>query len=451
MEQPTFYEWRKLSKSDGFVLIPPCLHLVHNKNMQKQLPKSCTNSLSSIAGLFGFLISLTFLKILGSPSLPYSVLAICLSTALPVVAFDTLVFKTHKRASSGLDFDKSATTNLNRVYTKVIGLIGTIGSLATLYWVFPEYHGDFYNPYWSFLKIVSIGFIILAPFYIWYVDKKMLDPKDGLHEAGLFFQGSFKGLDNRKLKQHTLGWLIKGFFLPLMVVYCTQNLSGFIKADFSSGNFLFYYHRIHDFIYLIDLVFVVIGYCLSLRLFDSHIRSSDGTMFGWTVAIFCYQPFWGQFSSLYLNYGGSKKWFHWFANGSFLFYLWGGLIIFLIGVYSLASVYFGVRFSNLTHRGVITNGPFRWTKHPAYVSKNLSWWLISMPFMWAGTWSSSIRQCLILLMLNFIYYLRAKTEEKHLSKDPIYVEYALAMNDVGIFSNLSKLLPFFHYKAPNAI
>ena len=39
------------------------------------------------------------------------------------------------------------------------------------------------------------------------------------------------------------------------------------------------------------------------------------------------------------------------------------------------------RFSNLTHRGIITNGPYRYSKHPAYLAKNLSWWLVSMPFM----------------------------------------------------------------------
>ena len=41
----------------------------------------------------------------------------------------------------------------------------------------------------------------------------------------------------------------------------------------------------------------------------------------------------------------------------------------------------GPRFSNLTHRGILTHGPYAWSKHPAYLSKNLFWWLSSLPFL----------------------------------------------------------------------
>ena len=42
---------------------------------------------------------------------------------------------------------------------------------------------------------------------------------------------------------------------------------------------------------------------------------------------------------------------------------------------------FGFRFSNLTHRGILTHGPYAWTKHPAYLSKNLFWWFAVLPFL----------------------------------------------------------------------
>ena len=38
---------------------------------------------------------------------------------------------------------------------------------------------------------------------------------------------------------------------------------------------------------------------------------------------------------------------------------------------------FSFRFSNLTHRGIITSGPYRFTKHPSYVSKNIAWSFVS--------------------------------------------------------------------------
>ncbi len=58
----------------------------------------------------------------------------------------------------------------------------------------------------------------------------------------------------------------------------------------------------------------------------------------------------------------------------------GAWLVFLTGVYAWATVAFGFRFSNLTDRGIITNGPYAWTKHPAYVSKNLFWWFAVLPF-----------------------------------------------------------------------
>ena len=86
-------------------------------------------------------------------------------------------------------------------------------------------------------------------------------------------------------------------------------------------------------------------------------------------------------------------------------------------------------------------------KHPAYISKNISWWLISIPFISYEGFDVAIKHSLLLLLLNVIYYLRAKTEERHLSLDPVYVQYATAMNERGIFKNIYRLLPFLKYDA----
>jgi hypothetical protein len=46
-----------------------------------------------------------------------------------------------------------------------------------------------------------------------------------------------------------------------------------------------------------------------------------------------------------------------------------------------------------------------------------------------------------------MYFMRAKTEERHLSRDPVYVEYALWMNDHGVLRFLNRV-PIFRYKPP---
>ena len=73
----------------------------------------------------------------------------------------------------------------------------------------------------------------------------------------------------------------------------------------------------------------------------------------------------------------------------------------MLSVYGWAALSFGIRFSNLTHRGIITSGPYRFTKHPAYVAKNISWWLISIPFLPAdGSPFTALQLCLGLAGIN---------------------------------------------------
>jgi protein-S-isoprenylcysteine O-methyltransferase Ste14 len=70
---------------------------------------------------------------------------------------------------------------------------------------------------------------------------------------------------------------------------------------------------------------------------------------------------------------------------------------------------------NLTYRGVITHGPYRLTRHPAYVAKNLFWWSVSLPFLSpTGSMVDCIRNTAILAMVSAVYWWRAKAEERHL-------------------------------------
>ena len=78
---------------------------------------------------------------------------------------------------------------------------------------------------------------------------------------------------------------------------------------------------------------------------------------------------------------------------------------------------------------------------PAYISKNLAWWMLSMPFMVSTNVQDSIRHSALLLFLNLIYFLRAKTEERHLSQDPVYCRYAEYIRLHGVFAFRKKEAP----------
>ena len=86
-------------------------------------------------------------------------------------------------------------------------------------------------------------------------------------------------------------------------------------------------------------------------------------------------------------------------------------------LYAASTAVFGLRFSNLTHRGILTRGPYAWIRHPAYLGKNLAWWAENL-----ANFASPI-QAFYLLACNAIYVLRALTEERHLRLDPDYRAY----------------------------
>jgi protein-S-isoprenylcysteine O-methyltransferase Ste14 len=101
------------------------------------------------------------------------------------------------------------------------------------------------------------------------------------------------------------------------------------------------------------------------------------------------------------------------------------VLVLLTGIYAWATVAFGIRFSNLTHRGILTHGPYAWSKHPAYLSKNLFWWIASTPFLaTTGNPVDMVRNTALLAIVSGVYYWRARTEERHLGADPVYRDYA---------------------------
>jgi hypothetical protein len=83
-------------------------------------------------------------------------------------------------------------------------------------------------------------------------------------------------------------------------------------------------------------------------------------MTGWMVCIMCYitTPFWGILVRNYLNYDDGYSWSAWLADAPLAATAWALAITALNVIYFWATASFGIRFSNLTHRGILTSsGP----------------------------------------------------------------------------------------------
>ena len=403
-------------------------------------PSSATHGAVGAVGLASFLLALAALR----TSYPFggnmvwSALFVMVVTAGGIFLADLGWRRVYRRSSTGMNFGHDD-PSWSRSLVKYIGFGGSLGFVGLLYWLFPEYHAVFYNRYYDLLKIILPVALVLGLPYIYLIDRHMPEPCDGSWQMGMLILGRWRAVDHRVLGHHLRGWLIKGFFLPLMFVAMCDGLGKFLSSDISQmATFKVWFDFLYDFLYFIDVGLVSMGYLMTFRLTDTHVRSAEPTMLGWAAALVCYEPFWSLFGRQYLAYDSGYTWGQWLWNNSVAYGIWGTAILVLVGVYVWATVAFGARFSNLTHRGIVTNGPYRWTKHPAYIAKNLSWWLIAIPFLSQGTATDALRQCLLLLGLNGLYVLRAKTEEWHLSRDPDYVRYARWIEDHGMFRFLRR-------------
>lgn len=338
-----------------------------------------------------------------------------------------------------------------RTMTKYAGVVATMAPLAFLYWLLPEYNRSFYDPFYYAVFNFGPWIALALAAYIPFVDAHMKRPHDGLWLAGALATGerkwaSLDGPEKHELQHHALGWVIKGFYMPMMFVYLGNTASGlaswnWLAAFESVGKFTAFFSKAT---LAIDLAFVTVGYGMTFRLVDSHIRTANPYAWGWVVTLALYQPFWSKLSERYFRYSDGQKWEDWIQDDTMLF-VWGLALVGTRVGWAWANTSFGLRFSNLTNRGIITHGAYRLTRHPSYLFKNTSWWLINMPFLsQVGHWTA-FKNSLLLLGVNGLYFLRAKAEEAHLAEDPKYVQYAEWMDQHGPLRFL-QFIPFVKFR-----
>lgn len=407
------------------------------------LPTSATPGITAVIGFVVYMCASAIGIRLASTETPVYLLMVgVLSTTwLAMALVDMASLQNRGWVTAGLNFAASS-YSFARATTKLIGLLASIGFVGLLYWIFPEYHGSFYDPYFRLLEMALPLVLICAVPYIYFVDGNMDSPKDGYWHTGNVLMFQWGAVDWSAVRQNLSAWLVKGFFLPLMLIFMFNDLSWLARQDFSNlRGFVNHYDVLFRLIFYVDVGFAVIGYASSFRLINSHVRSTEPSMLGWVVALLCYPPFWPSvISPFYINYESGLKWDTWLRSSGPLMEIWGVAILLLCLVYVWATVSFGTKFSNLTNRGIITNGPYRWLKHPAYVAKNLSWWMISVPFVVQGSPSEALRHCILLGMLNGVYWMRARTEEKHLMTDPVYKAYSAWIDRHGLYAILIRPL-----------
>lgn len=248
-----------------------------------------------------------------------------------------------------------------------------------------------------------------------------------------------QGFDERDRK-NARGLLVKLFFAPLMTVFfCDQFqhlvanvgyvLDG-LPSAIAAGNYTHLRFNRDLFnismalIFSIDVALAWCGYIVATRWLDNQTASAEPTLLGWMVCIACYPPF-QMALGLYFTIPGDRAILQ--MPNATLVSIFTLMMVASYVIYMSATLWFGVRFSNLTNRGIIRTGPFALVRHPAYASKNFAWWCVMFPYILYNITNTGVGVALFhilgLIFMTGFYYLRALTEERHLMADPHYQAY----------------------------
>lgn len=329
--------------------------------------------------------------------------------------------------------------------------------LLVLYKGFFLYSEEDYLSFWYLFKMAWIGWLFLGlPYYIislkyfygyrWdkycpaffilcitsRIFKSISNSLSG--KAPDQYQRSFADLFWRA-NHFRIAWtsiIVRAFFVPLMLILfinisenAHQQFQQIVSAYTINDPTLdiyttctLWFSLFFILFFLIDTSLALLSYCHSSRMIDSPVKSVDKTGLGWISCIVCYPP-WFKFVQWYFV-------FPTLGIGNLpdtpIKLILMGLVVLLVGIYAWSTIAFGLRFSNLSYRGMITRGPYRYCRHPAYAAKCLSWWVQFLPAL--TTYMSIVG----MLGWTFIYCLRALTEERHMLS--VNKKYALYMKQV---------------------
>ena len=433
-------------------------HISPNTDAADPRPLSAVSSgvgLAGVAGLIAWvLIARNFAVIAGALAInpgwfgyeiwperasgSYAALLCVVVVGAPMVAWSLFVDKVHLRKSTGIDWSlaRPVADVLDTSVIKIAGLWATWALIAAAYFLFRFY---WKSASWNFpfsmqmFQYALLPMVVTSVPYVVWLDRYLVDPRDGSWHFGAWIAGR-DDWDKEEIFHHLRAWLVKGFFLAFMISIVPGGFAFVVNVDVAEAikQPVSLTQLLITLMFLIDVQLATVGYLLTMKPLDAHIRTANPYLGGWVAALACYPPFIllnnGQMIDYTVGTSGDNSWHYWLAGHDALLYAWGAILVALTAIYAWATMAFGLRFSNLTHRGILTHGPYAFTKHPAYLSKNSFWWLAVLPFLVTnGSTVDAVRNTVMLGLVSAIYYWRARTEEKHLVADPDYAEYAAWM------------------------
>jgi hypothetical protein len=367
---------------------------------------------------------------------------------------------------------KKAPTLVQRAVYRWSAITTVMAALLVIYSQHPYYRGGQFAPFRPFYFTVFVIWLIFGVIYCKRTLEKFKGQRYTMRDGGLHLLLLAKAFQEKRfwhfakkprIRTTLLGIMVKAFFTPLMTGFFSGHVNSIARAwlnrrhlppldikipagataidsvsiwwkqlaaravdflphgsDFiglltpwtwTRAEFSWGLGFAYDMVFVIDCGWALAGYATESRWLGNKTRSVEPTAFGWAICICCYPPF----NNLLGTYLPLESGLHRISSENVLL-TFRAFTVLLFAIYASATVAFGFKFSNLTNRGIVSRGPYRFVRHPAYLCKCGAWWLENIPTL-------TITKAIFLAGLCGVYALRAWTEERHLSMDPDYRAY----------------------------
>ncbi|MCB0396400.1 MAG: DUF1295 domain-containing protein [Flavobacteriales bacterium] len=318
-----------------------------------------------------------------------------------------------------------------RIFHRYLAELAMVWTAILVYNTIPYYH-TFLNTRLQYsLLLLAAAYSVYAVHVTRIRLQKGQDTKGWM--MGRYIGHLYRVLIKRKKEKANpedrvafLAFWVKFYFIPVMMNFSYRNLANLkyyslqLLADSNQFSATISYFNTQLFPLLVSVCYVTLtgiylfGYIVESPALNNKVKSVDPSLFGWAVTLACYPPF-SNFISRHIRFEIN-------INASFgnevTTFIVRILMLALMGLMFWSVGVLGTKCSNLTNRGIITNGPYRWLRHPHYTAKNLMWWCTILPAV-----PERPIVILFLAMWTAIYILRGLTEEKHLMSDPEYQAY----------------------------
>lgn len=300
-------------------------------------------------------------------------------------------------------------------------------------------HAPYYQPWFRLLDIIWTSYLWLGLPYIIVTRATHADTKADLESLSLLSK-RLGGTPSKHAPLFLRNCVLRMFFTPLACIFFADQFSALVNAfEYMTGGLSAsiqrgaYRHETFNkdlvqialsLILCIHMAIASCGYLCMSRWLKNTIKSCDPSFVGWIVCLMSFPPF--NIAVTWYFFVPGERDFLTLHSDTFVSLL-SIVLIALYLIYLSATLCFGGRFSNLTNRGIIRTGPYRWVRHPAYSAYITGSWIVGIPVIVSqiqpGGWGIASSLFIGLCINTWVYYLRAITEEKHLYSDTRYQEY----------------------------